>query len=574
MVAENNRITIPQDFTPVATTGIGSAEGVATFTPGDNNPRLRKLTEIIALAMASGGGQTPAPAVDTLSIAFGNAAPVYDADGADFFLRATGDGLGRLYIKATNSYREVEGTPINIADFEAEINAFADNRVRALVPAWVLNSPAPTYPAPVLSATLIELENAVQRTHLAGGIIRKSGFTRSVQVDLNVRDNIAGTLTGDTEGMTFGTPHPGTFNGWGKAYNDWRFTLAGFRVAEVPANSSTLVEVLRGDLEAETAIKILQTNATGQLQFVNPAAQTEAVTAIEVESQAGYNLQVGDTLVFEAFPHFAGATAGGIEFICWIFHAAGGAKQFDNVVFRDHMGSNPIAKFSLGGLHLQHATGGPTHNARTPFDRAFLAKHTGYLAHNNLPVVVGSDLQGDPPRNIALGTRKQGPGQTKLTFTDPVDFSAGLTANGKDLLTSAKRKPVVLNPTARDVGGISEHYRFTFPSGKKVGDFETLQLRLSFRPNDSGLVDQARTLLANIPLQTIFPLESPGKTSFPIGMRGASYYILEITPYADSSFTPSAAAETNTAFDLKMYDGNNNAPVGLSAIHKAVLIPL
>lgn len=570
MATETSRVVIPQEFTAIATTAIGADEGVATFTPGSTNPRLRKLTEIIAAAMAAGGGQTPAPSGTTLSLGFANEAPTFDADGADFIL-ATINNRGRLFIKGARAYVEVEGDPVDINNFQTEINAFADNRVRALVPAWVLNSPNPTYPAPVLSATLIELENAIERTHLEGAVIRKSGFTKSVQVDLSERVNRAGTLTGDTTGLNYVT---GTIQGWGKGVANFRNSLLGVRVAEVPPANATLVEVLRGDLEAATAIKFLVTDANGNLAVANPAKQTETLTLQQAPTSTAYAPVVGDTIVCEPFAHFVGAETGGIEFIFWVFKADGSAVQFDNLVFRQAADSdNPLGKFSLEGPHLQHAVGGPGNNARTPCDRMFLAKHTGYINHDALNVLAGDDVAGDPPANIALGTRKQGAGRTKLTFTDPVDFAGEVTKNGVALATA--RAPVQLSANLHPVSENVTYARLVFPSGVTLGQFSAIQIRFSFLPHDSQLASWARELIINFPVQVALGDDSP---NVPVGMRGAFFYVARFHQYSQSlgngNYT-ALTADNASGLEMVLEDANSNgAQQNITGVASVRAIPL
>lgn len=422
------RTTIPQTPSAIADDPIGTNEGVGSFTIGSDDVKFRKINDIIALAVSMAmSGQTPNMPAAT-SISFGSAEPAFDTQTTTLYLQAVSGG-GRLWIRGSASYTKI-GADFDITDYEDEINGYADARVVLLVPAWARASAPPATTG--ISATLHALDDAVQPAHVSGTILRKAGFVKTVQLDLSERINRTGTLYGDTDGITYGTPHAGTINGWGKGADNYRYTICGVRVAEAPEASSTLLKVLRSDLSAETVIDILRVDASGRLLFVDPSKQTH--TVLLTDGLDFFVPAAGDTIVFE--PYDTGQT---LRIVCWAFRANGDVWRGGTILFQHDPGDgeeNPAGKFSLEGIHLQHDTGGDTGNARTAIDRLFLSKHTGIVEWNELQNIFGSDLALDPPASIAGGTRKVGTGHERLTFIDETDFTGGLKKDGVDVATT------------------------------------------------------------------------------------------------------------------------------------------
>lgn len=562
MASSNNRVIIPsrvQDIT-ADDAAINANEGVATFTPGENTPKLRRINAIIAkavaMALAAGAGDMPAGS----TIAFGNAAPVFDTNEANIYLQVS-NNTAKLWIRGAQEYTATRWL-IDITNYAEDINRYADARVVELVPEWARASAPPATTG--LSATLHELDRAVSPTHIAGDTIRKAGFYKTIQADLSERVNRAGTLYGDTTDIDYGQTNAGTITGWGKGADNYRFTICGVRIAEVPANGRPILEGLRGDLAERTAIKILE-YANGYLYFVNPAKQTERIA---FTANANFiSLGVGDHVIFEPYD-----TGQSLRVVAWVVRANGSFLRCGTFLFEHDPADgvdNPAGKFSLEGLHLQHSVGGPGNDRRASIDRVFLSKHSGIVEWNLLQNIFGEDLALDPPASIAGGTRKQGAGHERLTFTEEVDFTGGIKENGADLA----REPAVIEAPTLESGTLT----FDIPEGKTLGDYDSIQLRFTFTSPDTGITAAARTQSIIIPVQTLIGGTAASGVNTPLGMRGAAFYYVNVKGYASHDGQNEDINANTGGLQMDIADANNNthtATANFESVQRLVLMPL
>ena len=244
---------------------------------------------------------------------------------------------------------------------------------------------------------------------------RAANWEKIVQLSITNRATRAGTLSGDTTGITYSN---GTLTGFDPTNANTENSFGGIRFAAAPGNSKVILENHRRT--ENVADTFLATQANGRLGagIDNGSNQTSGLSELRsagLTQDSGYVVpRVNDWIIWEIF----GISGMRVEYNFWLARLVSNAYTFYRM--------NTIA-FTTGGdqistnaYHLQHDGTG------IDIDRLILAEHNGYITHDNLPNIINVnqnlwDLLRTETRNVLTQERDM-EFSGEVDFTGEVDF--------------------------------------------------------------------------------------------------------------------------------------------------------
>ena len=280
-----------------------------------------------------------------------------------------------------------------------------------------------------LSQAAADFLAIVREAHVAGADVHNNGASRVVRLDARGTTDAPGvaTLSGEVEqaGQTTITKsHEATFDSLKlSGFSDNSAKIFGLKLHGLPSDSDLLSYLIPE--HSSSPHHLFRITSDNKLIIGNPhptsgGSNNDATVA---SSAGDVVLQSGDWIIASVSPTGSGV---GLQFLVVIKRADGTTIQANDITFT---GPESVSQFHPNALYLHTS---PSDTAQSSnVETLVVIEHTGvaYYTHSR---VAALDVSDD-----FFGFLSVGPGSDVLSFTKSVDFAAGSTMAGSDILTAA-----------------------------------------------------------------------------------------------------------------------------------------